>query len=83
MNLYYNRVGTLGTENAFKIGDDIRRCKQMGKKVIKLNLGEPDLATGLAERDNVVLLLHLGSATQETRAKMATGAATNALVLLK
>jgi aspartate/methionine/tyrosine aminotransferase len=32
----------LGSENAFKVGDDIRRCEQMGLKVIKFNLGEPD-----------------------------------------
>jgi aspartate/methionine/tyrosine aminotransferase len=31
------RIQTLGTENAFKIGDDIARCEQAGIKVIKLN----------------------------------------------
>jgi aspartate/methionine/tyrosine aminotransferase len=40
--VYADRISELGTENAFKIGDDIRRCEQSGKKVIKLNLGEPD-----------------------------------------
>jgi aspartate/methionine/tyrosine aminotransferase len=42
MNLYAERIGDLGTENAFKIGDDIRRCEQRGLQVVKLNLGEPD-----------------------------------------
>ena len=44
---------------------------------------EPDLAPGLMECENVVLLPHLGSASRETRDKMATMAATNALALLK
>ena len=44
---------------------------------------EPDLAPGLMECENVVLLPHLGSASRETRNKMATMAAMNALSLLK
>jgi glyoxylate reductase len=44
---------------------------------------EPELALGLMECENVVLLPHLGSASKETRDKMATMAATNALALLK
>ncbi|MFQ5511146.1 MAG: pyridoxal phosphate-dependent aminotransferase [Candidatus Krumholzibacteriia bacterium] len=42
MNRFAERIGRLGTENAFKIGVDIRRCEDDGMKVIKLNLGEPD-----------------------------------------
>ncbi|MBI2933787.1 MAG: aminotransferase class I/II-fold pyridoxal phosphate-dependent enzyme [Planctomycetes bacterium] len=37
-----DRISRLGTENAFKIGVDIRRCEAAGMKVVKLNLGEPD-----------------------------------------
>src|SRR5512139_3369362 len=44
---------------------------------------EPNLAPGLMECENVVLLPHLGSASRETRDKMATMAAANALALLK
>ncbi len=44
---------------------------------------EPELTTGLMECENVVLLPHLGSASRETRDKMATIAATNALAMLK
>jgi glyoxylate reductase len=44
---------------------------------------EPNLAPGLMECENVVLLPHLGSASRETRDKMATMAATNALSMLK
>ena len=40
MTPYAARVEKLGTENAFKIGDDIQRCEKKGMKVIKLNLGD-------------------------------------------
>jgi aspartate/methionine/tyrosine aminotransferase len=42
MQILANRVADLGTENAFKIGDDILKVESTGMKVIKLNLGEPD-----------------------------------------
>lgn len=40
---------------------------------------EPAMAPGLAELTNAVLVPHIGSATQDTRDRMATIAATNAL----
>ena len=43
---------------------------------------EPTLAAGLAELDNAVLIPHLGSATVETRAAMATLAARNTIAVL-
>jgi lactate dehydrogenase-like 2-hydroxyacid dehydrogenase len=43
---------------------------------------EPLMAPGLAELDNVVLLPHIASASTDTRARMATIAATNALAHL-
>ncbi len=43
---------------------------------------EPELAAGLVELDNVVLLPHVGSATIETRTAMATLAARNAAAVL-
>lgn len=42
MSLYAERILKIGTENAFKIGWHIAKLEQTGKKVIKLNLGEPD-----------------------------------------
>jgi len=42
MALLAQRVGLLDTENAFKIGPQIRAIEEQGKKVIKCNLGEPD-----------------------------------------
>lgn len=52
MTLFADRIGALGTENAFKIGPYIVEAeKASGKKVIRFNLGEPDfpLAKHIAE----------------------------------
>ena len=43
---------------------------------------EPEIHHGLLERDDVVLIPHLGSATVQTRTAMATLAARNALAIL-
>lgn len=40
--LLARRMMALGTENAFKLGEDIQRCLARGLDVIRLNLGEPD-----------------------------------------
>jgi aspartate/methionine/tyrosine aminotransferase len=42
MSLLAQRIQTLGTENAFKLGVDIQRVLDRGMDVVKLNLGEPD-----------------------------------------
>ncbi|MFH1262915.1 MAG: aminotransferase class I/II-fold pyridoxal phosphate-dependent enzyme [Pseudomonadota bacterium] len=43
MSLFADRIGALGTENAFKIGPYIKEVEDTtGKKVIRCNLGEPD-----------------------------------------
>ena len=42
MALVARRIGRLGTENAFTLGDDIRRCVDRGMEVIRFNLGAPD-----------------------------------------
>ena len=44
---------------------------------------EPELLPGLAQLDNVVLAPHIGSATVETRARMAVMAAENLLAALR
>lgn len=44
---------------------------------------EPDMAPGLADCANAVLVPHIGSATHATRDRMATMAATNALAHLR
>jgi phosphoglycerate dehydrogenase-like enzyme len=44
---------------------------------------EPRLSPGLAKLKNVVLLPHIGSATEDTRGQMAVVAAKNALALVR
>jgi glyoxylate reductase len=44
---------------------------------------EPRMAAGLTELDNVVLLPHIGSASRDTRGRMASMAAENALAHLR
>ncbi len=56
---FAERIKLLGTENAFKLGDDIARCEQSGIKVIKLNLGEPDFDS--AENINQAAIEHINN----------------------
>lgn len=42
MAVIADRIATLGTENAFKIGDDVVRAQARGVDVIKFTIGEPD-----------------------------------------
>ncbi|MDE2794187.1 MAG: aminotransferase class I/II-fold pyridoxal phosphate-dependent enzyme [Gemmatimonadota bacterium] len=42
MPLIARRMSHLGTENAFKLGDDIQQCVDRGMDVIRFNLGAPD-----------------------------------------
>lgn len=42
MSLFSKRAELIDTENAFKIGPQIRAIEEQGKRVIKCNLGEPD-----------------------------------------
>lgn len=58
------------------------RNKQIAGAGLDVYEEEPKLKPGLAELDNVVLAPHLGSATNETRAKMAVIAAENIVAVL-
>ena len=40
--LFAERLARIGSQNEFKIADDIARAEAMGMKVVRLNLGEPD-----------------------------------------
>jgi len=42
MALIADRMKAMGTENAFKIGEDIARAQKRGRDVIRFTLGEPD-----------------------------------------
>ncbi len=39
---FATRIATLGTENAFRVGEDIARVSARGMDVVRLNIGEPD-----------------------------------------
>lgn len=58
------------------------RERRLGGAGLDVYEREPELAQGLAELDNAVLLPHLGSATAGTRAQMGFVAATNLVEVL-
>ena len=51
--LLSERMGLLGTENAFKIGPYLKKVEDSGHRVIKCNLGEPDFPLPLHIREEV------------------------------
>jgi glyoxylate reductase len=57
--------------------------KQIAGAALDVYENEPAMAPGLAECSNAVLLPHIASATQETRDKMASMAATNTIAHLR
>ncbi len=59
------------------------RNKQIAGAGLDVYEDEPKLSDGLIELDNVILLPHIGSATIETRTKMAIMAATNIISYFK
>ncbi len=42
MALFADRIASMGTENAFKIGEDVARAQKRGVSVIRFTIGEPD-----------------------------------------
>lgn len=42
MALFADRIASMGTENAFKIGEDVARAQARGVSVIRFTIGEPD-----------------------------------------
>jgi lactate dehydrogenase-like 2-hydroxyacid dehydrogenase len=56
---------------------------RLGSAGLDVYENEPAMAPGLRELDNVVLLPHLGSATEQTRANMARLAARNIIAALE
>ncbi len=42
MDVIAQRMARLGTENAFRLGEDIQRCLDRGMDVLRFNLGAPD-----------------------------------------
>jgi glyoxylate reductase len=59
------------------------RSGHLGGAGLDVYEGEPELTPGLAEQSNTVLLPHLGSATTETRGRMAEMAVLNAIAVIR
>jgi aspartate/methionine/tyrosine aminotransferase len=53
MSLFAERIGLLGTENAFRIGPYIKEVEDQGHRVIRCNLGEPDFPLPAHIREEV------------------------------
>ena len=45
MAVFAERIAAMGTENAFKIGEDVAKAEARGVDVIRFTLGEPDFDT--------------------------------------
>jgi len=45
MPVFAERIAAMGTENAFKIGEDVAKVQEPGVDVIRFTLGEPDFDT--------------------------------------
>ena len=61
MNVQADRIAGLGTENAFKVGDDILRAEKSGVDVVKLNLGEPDFNSANAINEVAIANINAGN----------------------
>ncbi|HEY7697477.1 MAG TPA: aminotransferase class I/II-fold pyridoxal phosphate-dependent enzyme, partial [Vicinamibacteria bacterium] len=40
--MFSSRIASMGTENAFRIGEDVARAQARGVQVIRFTIGEPD-----------------------------------------
>ena len=61
MTLLAARMGNLGTENAFRVGDDIAKCVARGMDVVRLNIGEPDFDSAPHINDAAIAQIRAGN----------------------
>jgi aspartate aminotransferase len=61
MTLFADRIGALGTENAFRVGEDIARCVARGMDVVRLNLGEPDFDSAPHINETAITQIRAGN----------------------
>ena len=61
MALLAARLASLGTENAFRVSDDIARCVARGVDVVRLNIGEPDFDTASYINEAAIAQLNAGN----------------------
>src|SRR5579871_3639061 len=61
MSVLARRLDALGTENAFRVGDDIARCVARGMDVVRLNIGEPDFDSASYINDAAIAQIQAGN----------------------
>lgn len=61
MTLLAARMANLGTENAFRVGDDIAKCVARGMDVVRLNIGEPDFDSAPHINDAAIAQIRAGN----------------------
>jgi aspartate aminotransferase len=61
MALLAARMGNLGTENAFRVGDDIAKCVARGMDVVRLNIGEPDFDSAPHINEAAIVQIRAGN----------------------
>ena len=58
---FADRIAALGTENAFRVGEDIAKVAARGVDVIKLNIGEPDFDSAPHINEEAVTQIRAGN----------------------
>ncbi len=61
MTRFAARIHALGTENAFRVGEDIARCVARGIDVVRLNLGEPDFDSAPHINESAIAQIRAGN----------------------
>jgi aspartate aminotransferase len=61
MTLLATRIDGLGTENAFKLGDDIARVAARGMDIVRMNLGEPDFDSAPHINEEAIAQIRAGN----------------------
>ncbi len=61
MTRFAARIRALGTENAFRVGEDIARCVARGMDVVRLNLGEPDFDSAPHINESAIAQIRAGN----------------------
>lgn len=61
MTLLASRIAGLGTENAFKLGDDIAHVIARGIDVVRLNIGEPDFDSASHINNEAIAQIRAGN----------------------
>lgn len=61
MPQFASRIAALGTENAFRVGEDIAKVVARGMDVVRLNIGEPDFDSAPHINEEAVKQIRAGN----------------------